>query len=75
MWTSRCVRTRAPELARAFEVFGRPDRDDDVFVTSSENVSEDKNKKTGVAPRTRGARCFDAHAKGVRAVDDDEPRV
>ena len=67
------VRAR-PELARAFEVFEGHDRITTATssATSSENVSEDENKKTGVAPRTRGARCFGAHAKGMRAVDDDE---
>ena len=65
------VRAR-PELARAFEVFEGHDRITTATSTetSSENVFE--NKKTGGAPRTRGARCFGAHAKGMRAVDDDE---
>jgi hypothetical protein len=67
------VRAR-PELARtAFESHEGHDRITTATplpVASSE--TEKTFEKTSLPEGTRGARCFGAHAKGMRAVDDDE---
>ena len=70
------VRAR-PELARAFrETHDRitPYSTPLPKEASSEKTEvKEKFSKTGTLPQeTRGARCFGAHAKGARAVDDDE---
>lgn len=69
------VRAR-PELARAFrETHDRitPYSTPLPKDASSETEVKEKFSKTENLPQeTRGARCFGAHAKGARAVDDDE---
>jgi hypothetical protein len=62
------VRAR-PELARAFEVF-----ENENVIKKKTKTAEAPEKRAGTLPErtTRGARCFGAHAKGTRAVDDDE---
>ena len=70
------VRAR-PELARAFREthdritpYSTPLPKD---ASSEKTEVKEKFSKTGNLPQeTRGARCFGAHAKGARAVDDDE---